>query len=85
MSKRELKALGVESSKKRTGLRTLSGREHAPKSLESSREAMEAEELEVLKDRVAELKGKLTDALQAVKDKGTELDAQVALLTTRDT
>ena len=31
---------------------------------------------------MAELKGKLTDALQAVKDKGTELDAQVALLTT---
>ena len=82
MSKRELKALGVESSEKRTGLRTLFGRERARKSLESSGETMEAEELEALKNRVAELEGKLADALQAVKDKGTELDARVALLTT---
>ena len=43
---------------------------------------MEVEELQALKNRVAELEGKLTDALQAVKDTGTELDAQVALLTT---
>ena len=81
MSKRELKALRVELSEKRTGLRTLFGRERAQKS-ESSGEMMEAEELQALKNRVAELEGKLTDALQAVKDKGTKLDAQVALLTT---
>ena len=52
------------------------------KSLESSGKTMEAEEVQALKDRVAELKGKLTEAQLAVKDKGTELDAQVALLTT---
>ena len=81
MSKRELKALGVETEK-RTGLRTLFGRERTRKSLESSGETMEAEELQALKNKVEELEGKLTEALQAVKDKGTELDAQVALLTT---
>ena len=82
MSKRELKALRVELSEKRTGLRALFGREHARISLESSREMMEAEELQALKDRVAEFEGKLTDAIHDVKDKGTKMDAQVALLTT---
>ena len=43
---------------------------------------MAVEELQALKDRVAELEGKLTDALQTMREKGTELDAQVALLTT---
>ena len=43
---------------------------------------MDAEAVEALRSKVAELEGKLTEALQAVKDKGTELDAQVVLLAT---
>ena len=82
MSKRELKSLRAESSEKRTGLRTLSERERALKTLESSGKTMDAEAVEALRSKVAELEGKLTEALQAVKDKGTELDAQVALLAT---
>ena len=83
MSKRELQALRVESSEKRTGLRTLSGRERTRATLETSGKNMvDAEAMQALKDKVAELEGKLTEALQAIKDKGTELDAQVALLAT---
>ena len=63
MSKRELKSLGVESLEKRTGLRTLSGRERTRKTLESSGKMMDAEAVKVLRAKVAELEGKLIEAL----------------------
>ena len=47
----------------------------------SSGKSMEAESVETLKRKVAELEVQLREALQAVKDKGTELDVQVELLT----
>ena len=82
MSKRELKALGVESASKRIGLRTLSGKERVRKTSEANEDTMDTEAVRALKDKVAELEAKLTEALRSAKDKGTELDAQVALQTT---